>query len=165
MERIEAGRRPTTIREYAALGAAVGLDIRLRAYPAGDAIRDAGSQRLLERLHARLHPRLRWSTEVVLPIDGDLRAWDAIIRGEAWRLAVEAETVLDDIQAVERSLALKQRDGGIDHAILLVADTRRNRMALAAAPGAFAALPLRTRGVLRALGAGRDPGSSGIVIL
>lgn len=165
VERIEAGTRPTSVREYAALGAAVGLDVRLRAYPAGDPIRDAGQQRLLERLHVRLHPRLRWATEVPLPIDGDLRAWDALIRGNDWRLPVDAETALDDIQATERRLALKVRDGRADHVILLVADTRRNRRALAAAPGAFADLPLRPREVLRALARGGHPGGSGIVIL
>jgi len=164
--RIESGVTSIVdIGVLAAMCAVVGLDLRLRAYPAGDAIRDVGQQRLLERLRLRLHPTLRWSTEVALPIEGDRRAWDAVIRGPGWRLPVEAETVLDDLQVLERRLALKQRDGAADHVILLVADTRRNRRALAAAPGAFAALPLRTRDVLRALGAGRDPGGSGIVIL
>jgi transcriptional regulator with XRE-family HTH domain len=165
IERVESGTRRSTVRDYAAFGAAVGLDIRLRAYPSGDPIRDAGQQRLLQRLHVRLHPSLRWATEVTLPIEGDLRAWDAIIRGTNWRLPVDAETALDDIQATERRLALKRRDGGVDHVILLVADTPRNRQALAAAPGAFADLALRTREVLVALRDARHPGGSGIVIL
>ncbi len=165
VERLEAGLRRSTIRELAAFGAAVGLDVRLRAFPAGDPIRDAGQQRLLERLHGRLHVSLGWSTEVTLKIDGDHRAWDAVIRGANWRRPVEAETVLDDIQALERRLALKRRDGGEDHLILLIADTTRNRRALAAAPSAFADLPLRTREILAALGRGDDPGRGGIVIL
>jgi hypothetical protein len=152
-------------RELACVGAAVGLDVRLRAYPAGDAIRDVGQQRLLERLRVRLHPTLGWSTEVPLPIEGDLRAWDAMIRDSGWRLPVDAETVLDDLQAVERRLALKRRDGGVDHVILLVSDTRRNRRALASAPGAFADLPMRTREILRALARADDPRGIGIVIL
>lgn len=153
------------VDQIAAIGSVVGLDVRLRAYPAGDPIRDAGQVRLLARLRPRLHASLRWSTEVPLPIEGDMRAWDAMIRGRDWRRPVEAETVLDDIQALERRLALKRRDGGEDHVILLVADTARNRRALAAAPGAFADLPLRTREILGALGRGEDPGGSGIVIL
>jgi transcriptional regulator with XRE-family HTH domain len=165
VERIEAGSRPTTVREFAAVGAVVGLDVRLRAYVAGDPIRDAGQQRLLDRLRPRLHPNLPWSTEVPLPIAGDLRAWDALIQGPGWRVGVEAETVLDDIQALERRLALKRRDGDVDHFILLVAETRRNRGALASAPAAFGDLPLRTRHILAALRDGRDPGQSGIVIL
>lgn len=165
IERVESGTRRSTVRDFAAFGAAVGLDVRLRAYPAGDPIRDAGQQRLLGRFRIRLHPSLGWATEVTLPIEGDPRAWDAMIRGTDWRLPVDAETVLDDIQATERRLALKRRDGGVDHVILLVADTPRNRRALAAAPGAFADLPLRTREVLVALRDGRHPGASGIVIL
>jgi transcriptional regulator with XRE-family HTH domain len=163
--RAEAGTRPTTIGEFARLGAAVGLDVRLRAYIAGDPICDAGQQRLLGRLRVRLGPSLGWGTEVPLAIEGDRRAWDAVIRGVRWMLAVEAETVLDDLQAVERRVALKQRDGGVDHVILLVADTRRNRRALAAAPHAFAGFSRDARTVLRALGAGRDPGCSAVLIL
>jgi hypothetical protein len=88
-----------------------------------------------------------------------------MIRGQGWRLAVEAETVIRDVQAIERKLTLKFRDGGADHVTLLVADTRRNREAIASAPAAFADLPLRNRQVLRNLEAGRDPGASGLVIL
>jgi hypothetical protein len=104
-------------------------------------------------------------TEVALPIDGDRRAWDAMIVGAGWRVGVEAETVLDDIQAVERRLALKRRDGDVDHVILLVADTRRNRLALAAAPGAFGDLPPRARMARRTLAAGRNPGVGRFVTL
>jgi len=147
--------------------AAVGLDLRLRAYPAGDAIRDAGQARILERLRRELPASLGWRTEVPLRIDGDLRAWDAVIIGPAWWLAVEAETVLSDVQAVERRLALKCRDGGADHVLLLVAETRRNRAAIASAPASFEWLMLeaRSRDILGALRAGRDPGASGIVFL
>jgi transcriptional regulator with XRE-family HTH domain len=165
IERIESGTRRSTLRKLSAFGAAVGLDVRLRAYQAGDAIRDAGQNRLLERFRGRLHSSLGWGTEVPLPIDGDQRAWDAVIRATTWHRPVEAETVLDDLQATERRLTLKQRDGGEAHVILLVADTRRNRRALEAAPGAFAGLPLRTREILGALGRGEEPGAGGIVIL
>ena len=163
--RTENGTRRATLAELACLGAAVGLDVRLRAFPAGDPIRDAGQLRLLERLRRELHPRLRWSTEVPLPIPGDMRAWDAVIKGDRWVLGVEAETVVDDIQALERRLSLKVRDGQIDCVILLVADTPRNRRALLAAHEAFADLPLRTRSLLGPLRNGRYPGASGIVVI
>lgn len=165
VQRLEAGTRRSTVPELAAYGAAVGLDVRLRAYPAGDPIRDVGQQRLLERLRSRLHPSLRWSTEVPLPIEGDLRAWDAVIRGDGWRLAVEAETVLDDLQALERKLSLKQRDGGDAHVLLLLADTKRNRRALAAAPTAFSGQGRDARATLRRLATGREPAGSALVML
>jgi hypothetical protein len=145
--------------------AVVGLDLTLRAYPAGDPLRDRAQLALLERLRARLHPSLGWATEVPLPIEGDLRAWDAVVQGRGWRRPVEAETVLDDLQALERRLSLKRRDGGVDHVILLVADTTRNRRALRAAPAALGSLPLRTREILAALAVGDEPGPSGSVIL
>jgi hypothetical protein len=157
VERTEAGTRRATIQELACLGAAVGRDVRLRAFPGGDPIRDAGQARLLERLRRELDQGLRWRTEIALPIEGDLRAWDAMIAGPGWRLAVEAETVIEDVQALERRLSRKQRDGGIDHVAVLIADTPRNRRAVAAAPAAFQGWPLRTREILTALRAGRDP--------
>jgi transcriptional regulator with XRE-family HTH domain len=106
--RIESGFiRDPDLRILASLAATVGLELRLRAYPNGDPIRDAGQQRLIQRLRLRLHPDLSWRTEVPLPVEGDLRAWDAVVRTTSWRVAVEAETVLEDIQSVERRLALK----------------------------------------------------------
>jgi transcriptional regulator with XRE-family HTH domain len=149
--------------------AVLGLDLSIRAYPAGDPIRDQAQLALLERFRRRLHPTLRWRTEVPLPIDGDLRAWDAEIRGrqaEPWRARVEAETRLNDGQALERRLALKLRDDPDGHLILLVSDTRSNRAALRSlGVGLRERLPLGTRHVLAALAAGQDPGGSGIVVM
>lgn len=163
--RTMAGRRRASVVEIAAIGAAVGRDVRLHAYPAGDPIRDAGQQRLLDRLRARLHPSLTVQTEVGLPIAGDLRAWDAVILGAGWRRPAEAETVLDDIQALERRLSLKVRDGGVDGVILAIADTPRNRRALAAARGSCSSFDRDARRVLSALAAGRDPGGFALVLL
>jgi transcriptional regulator with XRE-family HTH domain len=153
------------LRLLAEMAAAVGLELRLRAYAAGDPIRDAGQQRLLRRLRSQIAADLHWRTEVPLPVEGDKRAWDALIHGDGWRIAVEAETALDDLQAVERRLALKQRDGAIEHVILLVSDTRRNRRALAAAPSAFSGLSRDSRALLGPLRRGMAPGRSGIVVL
>lgn len=166
IDRMEAHRADSVdLTLLASMAASVGLDLRLKAYPAGDPVRDAGQQRLLGRLRARLGPAVIWRTEVALPVEGDLRAWDAVIRGAGWRIAIEAETVLDDLQALERRMTLKQRDGGEDQLILLVADTRRNRRALAAAPTALSAFSRDARSTLRALAAGSDPHASAIVIL
>ena len=98
-------------------------------------------------------------------MEGDLRAWDAMIRGVDWRRPAEAETVVDDIQALERRLALKVRDDDVDGVILVIADTRRNRLALAAAPGSFSAFDRNARRVLSALAIGRDPGGSSLILL
>jgi hypothetical protein len=65
-----------------------------------------------------------------MPIAGDQRAWDATISKGRATCAVEAETNLRDIQAIERRIALKKRDAGLDVVILLVRDTRWNRHAV-----------------------------------
>jgi transcriptional regulator with XRE-family HTH domain len=164
--RVEEGRtRNPDLLLLASMAAAAGRELGLQIYLSGEPIRDAGQQRLLERLRARIHPGLHWATEVPLPIPGDARAWDALIRGAEWRIGVDAETVIDDVQAVERRAILKMRDGGVDHVLLLVADTRRNRRALAAAPAAFAGFSRDARSVLAALREGRPPSGSSIVFL
>ena len=162
--RLEAGLLDRiSVSDLGAWCAIVGLDLVLKAYPAGDPIGDAGQLRLLERFRPVLHPTLHWRTEVGLPIPGDLRAWDALIRGDGWRIGVEAETVLSDVQALERRLALKMRDGGVDHVILVLADTPRNRQIRAASAAAFHGLNGNPRTVLAALRAGHDPGMSALI--
>jgi transcriptional regulator with XRE-family HTH domain len=166
VSRIERGTSPAvSLLVIARLGAAVGLKPALRLYPDGDPIRDLAHLQLLERLHDRIAPQLRWRTEVPLPIHGDLRSWDATIAGLGFVIGVEAETRLRDAQALARRTNLKQRDGELDHVILLVAGTRANRRALAVAPALTDAFPVSQRDCLRALSEGRDPGGSAIIVL
>jgi transcriptional regulator with XRE-family HTH domain len=147
ISRIERGLiRNLAIPTIARLLAAVGLDIVARAYPAGEPIRDAAHARLLASLHGRLHRSLAWRTEVPLPIRGDLRAWDAVIGGPGWRARVECETRPRDLQALERRLALKQRDGGMDFIILLLRDSAHNRELLRHAPGYWTGSRCEDRG-------------------
>jgi hypothetical protein len=148
--------------------AVVGLELSLRAYPAGDPLRDRAHAALLDRLRRELHPSLSWRTEVPLPVERDLRAWDAEIRGgpPPWRVRVEAETRVTDGQALERKVALKVRDGGPGHVLILIADTRSNRAVLSRLRAELReGFPLANRDILPALRAGRDPGGGGIVVL
>lgn len=81
-------------------------------------------------------------------------------------ICVEAEMRLDDLQALERRIALKRRDGGNPLVILLIADTESNRRRILAHRDALrSSFPLDSRVVLTALGAGRAPEAGGIVIL
>jgi transcriptional regulator with XRE-family HTH domain len=165
--RFERGElRAPEVEFMAGACALVGLELTLRTYLAGDALRDRPQHGLLERLHALIHVTLRWQFEVPVGDVGDLRAWDAEIRGQGWRAHIEAETKLTDSQALLRKLALKVRDGGRGPLILLVADTRANRLALATLRPAFREmLPLDARPILAALREGREPPGSGIVVL
>jgi transcriptional regulator with XRE-family HTH domain len=155
-----------SVRVLARLCEVAGLDLSVRAYPGGDPIRDAAQVRLLARFRQLLHPSLRWRTEVPLPMAGDQRAWDGVIIGPAWSVAVEAETRLTDAQALARRLALKERDGGLDRLILLLADTRANRSTLRAArPALGDAFPIRQGPILAAIARGEEPAGYGTVLL
>jgi hypothetical protein len=84
------------------MGAVVGFELSAHAYPSGAPLRDQAHAALLERLRRRLHPGLRWATEIPLPNPGDLRAWDALISGAGFRIGTEAETQARDGQELER---------------------------------------------------------------
>jgi transcriptional regulator with XRE-family HTH domain len=150
----------------AATSAVVGLNLVVKAYPGGDPLRDTAHVRLLARLHSTLHPTLRFRTEQPIPVQGDLRAWDATIAGLDWICHVEAETALTDGQAMTRRLFLKIRDGGRGRVLLLLSDTPRNRSALGVVRASLRdPLPLDGRSILHALRRGRDPGGNGIVLM
>jgi len=165
--RIERGRAlEVSLPTVSRVAATVGLEASLRLFPAGDPIRDAAHVVLLGRLRARINGDLRWRTEVPLPAVGDLRAWDATIAGLGFVIGVEAETRIRDLQAVVRRVNLKQKDGELDHVILLVSDTKANRLALRfGAADLRDAFPVSQRDCLRALRDGRDPGGSSIIVL
>jgi transcriptional regulator with XRE-family HTH domain len=167
VSRLERGlAHDLTIRQASLLLAAVGLRLRASAYPGGPPIRDEAHAALLERMRARLHRSLRWATEVPLPIPGDLRAWDATIRGGDWIVGVEAETRPRDLQALTRRVALKKRDGGIDLVLLVLLDSRHNRTLLREVrPALTEAFPTDGRRALELLGAGVSPSGSAIVML
>lgn len=167
ISRIERGRSPHVAYETIVLvGAALGLDIPLRAFPNGDRVRDAAQLALLGRFRGELPRGLRYRTEVPLGIPGDLRAWDAIVDGPGWSVPVEAETRLRDTQALRRRIALKCRDGRVDRIVLLVADTRHNRHVLRIAADDFAELfPGRGREALGAFRDGSPPVASSIILL
>jgi transcriptional regulator with XRE-family HTH domain len=145
--------------------AVVGLDFHVRSYPGGPPVRDAAHLQLLERLRTRLGPGVRWRTEVPLPAAGDRRAWDALILAREISVGVEAETRAGDAQGLQRRVALKRRDGGVDH-VLLLADTRHHRIFLkACGEGFLADFPIAGRVALSRLAEGVDPGGSAIVLL
>ena len=81
--------------------------------------------------------------------------------------AFEAETGLADLQATERRVMLKFRDdASVGHVILLVADTKANRRALAVGrEGLRGNFPLDTRAAMSALAPGRCPGGNAVVVV
>jgi hypothetical protein len=91
------------------MASVLGCELSLGIHAIGAPIRDKAHVALLARFAARLSRLLRWRTEVSVPLPGDLRSADGMIDGVDFDAIVEAETRLDDIQAVERRLRAKQR--------------------------------------------------------
>ena len=165
--RIERGlSRDLSIDMAVRLFAVLGMELAVRAYPTGDPIRDAVHAALLERLHALCHRSIIWRTEVPFPLTNDLRAWDATAVCTGFRAGIEAETRIRDVQALDRRLALKERDGGMDRMILLVLDSRSNRTALrASGTQLYSHFPIPGDRALELIGAGVDPGGNAIILL
>jgi transcriptional regulator with XRE-family HTH domain len=155
----------STVDLAARLAAVLGLQLSVGLHPDGDPVRDRAHLALLGRLRARLGEHITWRFEVPIPIVGDRRSGDAVIAGAFGEALVEAETRLDDIQALERKVAAKARDLGIEVVILLVADTHHNREVIAMHPELRLAFPISTRACLAAIGNGRKPARNCLVVL
>lgn len=162
-----------SIVTIATLASIVGLDARVRLYPGGDPLRDAGQVRLLDRLRRRLPAGVSFRTEVPLPRVDDLRAWDGWVGGLAPHpatgrssLPVEGETRFSDLQAFTRRLTQKLRDSGEPHVLVVVADTPGNRAGVHAARATIGELfPVSARRAMLALAEGRHPGGSALILL
>ena len=79
-------------------------------------------------------------------------------------IGVEGETRPTDMQELQRRLALKKRDGGVDRLILVLADTEWCRR-LVRLNDLDAAFPVPGKVALKALAEGRDPGGDSIVLI
>ncbi len=148
-------------------GGAVGLDVTLRSFPGGSPLRDAGQLRVLARARDRIGGRWSWRTEEPVSQDPrDRRAVDAVIRHNGHSIGLEIITRLTDAQAQVRAALLKQHAAGLDRMLLVLADSRHNRAAVAAArPTLTPAFPLQPRPTLRALQEGRLPASNGLLFV
>ena len=155
-----------TLDQASRAAAAVGLRLVVKAYPDGDPARDAGHLALAERFRRRLPRNATWRTEVPIPIPGDQRAWDGVASVNRRRGGCELETRLHDLQAQQRRLTLKERDGDVDIVLLVVADTTANRRFLDQHREQLRALlPLDSRQVFEAFRRNELPDRSGIVIV
>jgi hypothetical protein len=165
--RFENGRRrDVSIHEVALVASLLGLELSAGLHPVGDPLRDAGHQALIKRFRALLAPAWKVVAEVPLPNPGDRRSWDLGLRREAQRVGVEAETAVRDVQWLVRRTRDRELDGGMDHVLLLLADTRRNRaivQQLIEALGERFQNPARQ--ILKALRDGRPIPGSGVILL
>jgi transcriptional regulator with XRE-family HTH domain len=164
--RFESGRASASIGDFAAVGAVLGLQLTAAFHPSGDGLRDAGQQALGKRFRAILHPAVPVTAEVLLPNVGDRRSWDFLLRIDAQRVGVELETRVRDVQWLVRRMRERERDGGVEHILLVLSASAHNRRVLPelleALGPEFATSP---RAVLKALREGRPIPGSAVILL
>ena len=103
--------------EAARIGAVLGLDVSVRAYPGAGPLRDQAHVARLARFLQPVGRPLRAVHEVPLPTRAGVleqRAWDAVLIGDGRRTAIEVEMRIRDVQALERRIAMKRRDDPTD---------------------------------------------------
>lgn len=153
--------------DVAAACAAVGLTASLKTYPGDHVLADDAQVRLLKEFRDRLGPGWSWRFETRIG-PGDLRTWDMSGLFDTTRLSivVDAETRVHDLQSVLRRVGGKRHDSGSPRTVLLLADTRTNRAAVAAGKDELTAeFPIGTWRALRALREGIDPGRDCLIVL
>jgi transcriptional regulator with XRE-family HTH domain len=153
--------------QLARWGAVVGLDVSVRAFAGGSPLLDAGQLRVLGRAREAIGGDWKWRTEV--PVSShplERRAFDAVISRGGLRIGLEIITRLTDAQAQSWAALLKQEVAGLDRLVLVFAQTRPNRTALAAAwPTLQPSCSVRPRLVLASLRAGQPPAANGILLV
>lgn len=166
VRRIERGqRRSVTHLELACFASVVGLRYSGRMFVGATRLRDANQLEMIGGYRA-LAAGSGWDCRIEdpIPITGDLRAFDLMLRASGVRVAHEFVSRLYDVQAQIRPLMQKQRDAGIGTLILVIKDNAENRSHVREEQGLLRDLfPLKSRDVLRAIREKRDPGHNGIV--
>ena len=167
VSRRERGRSTSLAgRELTRHAAAVGLRLSIKLWPVGGGVRDAAQARYIAAFVARVGRSWKVILEAPIPIAGDLRAVDVVLKSSTLLIAVEVITRLADVQAQIRAARLKARDIGAGRLILVVAGTHANRAALGTVRASLVeSFDTDTRRILGELAAGRDPGRDGVVIL
>jgi hypothetical protein len=115
------------LARLAEISAVLGLELSASLHGTGEAIRDAGHEATVKRFLGHIHPAFVCAREVPLPNVGDRRSWDVLLRLGPVLIGVEVETRIRDIQALVRRIRERERDGGVDHVLLVLADTIHNR--------------------------------------
>jgi transcriptional regulator with XRE-family HTH domain len=149
------------------LGSVLGLDLSASFHPVGDAIRDAGHQKVRSRF-VRLvaSPPYVITHEAPFPAMGDIRSWDLLLRLDDFLVGIEIETRVRDIQACVRRIRARERSGGVDEIIVVLADTAHNRRIVAELREALGErFGTKPRALIDALRSGRRIPGSGVILI
>jgi transcriptional regulator with XRE-family HTH domain len=167
LSEFERNKRDPTIGEICELGALLGLKPTIQFHPLGEAIRDSGQLKLIARFRATLGRAWHVMIEAPFPTLGDLRSWDVLIRlGSAYRVGVEAETRIRDVQELVRRIRQREVHGGVDEIMIVLSDTAHNRRLVAQLRDAFGErYATSPRALLAALRNGGQLEGSGVILL
>jgi transcriptional regulator with XRE-family HTH domain len=160
-ERGYRGMPPILLAKHAAV---VGLRVRIKLYPDGEAVRDAGRVALIRRFREEMGEHGKWAFEVPIPRSGDQRALDAVLTVAGGRIGLEFYTRLADVQAQLRAANLKKRDAELDRLVVVVQATRANRRALREAGTVLVDFPGSGRRLLATLAAAEVPATDGVIL-
>ena len=168
VQRVLGGDPGIHLDTLCAVGAAVGLRISVKAYPAvAPSLRDTGQLHAARHLVAQANRALQPALE--LPVGDPFgRAADLVFFGPSEILLMEVERRLVDFQAAYRAATLKRDALRAQHSrpvrlVLVLPDTRRNRSRLGPHIDLLKeALPATTAAVLRALRDGTPLGRDGL---
>jgi hypothetical protein len=151
----------------------LGLEISVGLHPIGDPIRDKGQQALANRFDSLLSPRWAVTNETLLPLPGDLRSWDKLLRlagtsdrSGAYLVGVDLETRIRDVQALVRRTRLRERDGAVNAILIVLNDSATNRRLVGQLREALGPQhQTAPRDVFRALRHGEPLPGSGVVLV
>ena len=130
--RLDAGEREDVgVVELSEIASVLGYEVSVGLHPIGDPLRDKGQLACGRRFDAMLHNRWRVTDETLLPGAGEQRAWDKLLRlvdaTPRYLVGVDIESRVWDVQAIVRRTRLRERDGNVDHILIVLADTAHNR--------------------------------------
>lgn len=166
--RVEGGDPGAELDTLCAVGAAVGLDVVIQAYPANPpSLRDSGQLIVAEYVCSIAHPT--WKPELEVPAGQHREAIDVGLFGPREIIDVEIDRLILDWQKQHRRNTLKRDYLASRHQrpvrlVMAIEDTVRNRSAVAPhLPFIRSVLPAGTREVLRALRTGEPLGRDGLI--
>jgi transcriptional regulator with XRE-family HTH domain len=132
MWRLEADLLPdVSVVRLSEIASVLGHEVSVGLHPIGDPVRDKGQLACGRRFDAVLSERWRVTDETLLPGPGEQRAWDKLLRvadaTPRYLVGVDIESRIWDVQAIVRRTRARERDGQVDHILIVLADTAHNR--------------------------------------
>lgn len=169
--RFDSGKREDVgIVELSEIASVLGYEVSVGLHPVGDPVRDKGQLACGQRFNALLSDKWRVTDETLLPGAGEQRAWDKLLRlvdaTPRCLVGVDIESRVWDVQALVRRTRGRERDGQVDHILIVLADTAHNRRVaeeLRASLGPDYAAGARR--IMAALRRGEPLSGSGVVLL